>query len=437
MPQGSEDGYAKIHKIKIMQRILVSLLILVTGWVAIFAADPMSTDYSIEDCLGSAKPYPDPGGHVMYPDTLTPVFVSHVGRHGSRFLSSPKTAVELSATLHRMDSAGGLAPLGKSLLKTVEYVKEISRNRWGALDSLGMAEQRGIASRMFRAYPRLFVGGSVNAISSYSPRCVMSMYEFTHQLCRLDNNIDIQTSSGRMNSTLVRPFDTSDDYEDWLGSKEWQAPYDMFFSTTVPAAPARRLLADSGTLSNDDAVALAWSEYKVLSGLSAMGLSVDYGQFFTPEEMNALWACSNLEHYLRWTATTISAEPALLASDLLLDLIATADSAAVGKAAANVELRFGHAETLMPLLSLLRLQGCYYMTNYFDTVALHWRDFDVVPMAANLQMVMFKTSKGAVYVRFDLNERPVPLLPGSDEVYVPWQQARDYLMHCLPMHLQI
>ena len=91
----------------------------------------------------------------------------------------------------------------------------------------------------------------------------------------------------------------------------------------------------------------------------------------------------------------------------------------------------------MPLLSLMHLRGCYYLTNYFDTVALHWRDFDIVPMAANLQMVLFKTAKGRVYVRFALNERAVPLMPDSDDTVIPWNVARNYLLRCLPMHLQI
>lgn len=76
------------------------------------------------------------------------------------------------------------------------------------------------------------------------------------------------------------------------------------------------------------------------------------------------------------------------------------------------------------------------MTNYFDTVALHWRDFEVVPMAANLQMVLFRTVKGRYCVRVELNERPVSLLPDSDELYVDWTIARDYLVRCLPLHIQ-
>ena len=168
-----------------------------------------------------------------------------------------------------------------------------------------------------------------------------------------------------------------------------------------------------------------------------MGMDFDLGKYFKSDELNALWACEDLGHYLKRSASTLSTEPADVAVALLQDLISTADAAAEGKADATVQLRFGHAETLMPLLSLMHLRGCYYLTNYFDTVALHWRDFDIVPMAANLQMVLFKTAKGRVYVRFALNERAVPLMPDSDDTVIPWSVARNYLLRCLPMHLQI
>ncbi len=399
-------------------------------------ADPMATDYPVDDCLGSAKPYPAPEEPSTYPDSLTPVFVNHVGRHGARYLSSAKTTVELTAFLNRADSAGVLAPLGKELLSLARYVADISHNRWGALDSLGMAEQRGIASRMFLAFPKLFINGKVNAISSYSPRCVMSMYEFTHQLDRLNNRVELYTASGHQTSPLMRPFDVDKSYIEWSASKEWDAPYNMFFETTAPASPARRLLTDPDFLSNKEALDMSWTEYKVLVGLPAMGMAIDLEKYFTRAELNSLWACENLGHYLRRTATTLSAEPALIASDLLLDLITTTDAAVAGGNRFNVELRFGHAETLMPLLSLMRLRGCYYMTNYFDTVGLHWKDFDVVPMAANLQMILFRTDKDGWCVRFDLNERALPLFPDSTQIYIPWEDAREYLVRCLPLHLQ-
>ena len=115
------------------------------------------------------------------------------------------------------------------------------------------------------------------------------------------------------------------------------------------------------------------------------------------------------------------------------DLINTTEAFINGTNPAVANLRFGHAETLMPLLSLLRLRGCYYMTNYFDTVGLHWRDFEVVPMAANFQMILFRSKSGKYYVRVDVNDKPLPLQPNSNTLYIPWGEARDYLTRILPL----
>ena len=318
-----------------------------------FAADPTATNYTADECCGTHIPYPARQHDTALPDTLAPVFINHVGRHGARFPSSPSNTLELLRTLHRADSAKALTPLGKDLMKLADLVAARSHNRWGALDSLGMAEQRGIASRMFKAYPSLFKGGNVSAISSYSPRCVMSMYEFTHQLDRLNNNVEIITSSGRQNSQLMRPFDLDTEYLDWRDSRAWEEPYNMAYETTAPTAPARRLTGDF--LSSEDARRLSMTAYDVLSCLPSMGMANELAKYFTPEEYNALWALSNLRFYLRYSANTLSTLPADIASALLMNLISTTDAAVLGDSPQTVMLRFGHAETLMPLLSLMRL----------------------------------------------------------------------------------
>lgn len=418
-----------------------SLTIIATLLLSIFiarGADPTDTSYSFQQCEGSAIPYPVPAESVTLPDSLTAVFINHVGRHGARFPSSPKNVTALIRELAKADSAKALTPAGEELLTMAKFVSETSRNRWGALDSLGMAEQRGIASRMFRNYGMLFNDTRVNAISSYSPRCVMSMYEFTHQLDRLNNHVEITTSSGRQNSPLMRPFDLDPDFIEWVKSGDWKAAYEMQFETMMPTAPARKLFKGeyAKEMTNDDARKVSYHAFKLLQGLSAMGLPSKMERYFTREEANQAWSCTNLSHYLERTASTLSTLPAEIAAPLLTDLLTTAEAAVDGKQQYAVMLRFGHAETLMPLLSLMHLDGCYYLTNYFDTVALHWKDFHVVPMASNLQMILVKSKSGKMYVRFDLNERPIPLLPGSDIIYTPWQQAREYLLRCIPLHLR-
>ena len=404
----------------------------------LWGADPTATRYSATQCEGSLTPYPIPESGITYPDSLTPVYMNHVGRHGARYPASAAHTVALKKMLMKADSLGTITKQGRALMAIVDQVMERSHNQWGALDSLGMAEQRGIASRMLQNFPMLFMNGRVNAISSYSPRCMMSMFSFVHQLDRLNNKVEIYTSTGRQNSSLMRPFDVDQDYIDFRSSGRWEPPYYNYMEHVVPLTAIKRVLGANFPLPENkrEAKEMALMEYYVIAGLPAMMMHVDTSQFFTIEEYNALWSAFNLRQYLQRTANTISTVPADIASPLILNLVSTADAFIAGTNKNTVDLRFGHAETVMPLVSLMHLPGCYYMTNYFDTVALHWCDFNVVPMAANLQMVLFKTEKGKYYLGCYLNEQPITLIPNNPSQFVPWSDARAYLLRCVPMYYQ-
>lgn len=419
-----------------MKRITAFISVIISC-ISINAALTGKVTYNEIQCEGSAMPYPTPESSVSYPDSLTPVMINHVGRHGARYPSSASRPLAMKRALEHADSLGTITTLGKELLDVTKNVIARSNGKWGALDSLGMAEQRGIAARMFANYPNLFANGRVNAISSYSPRCIMSMYTFTHQLSRMNNRIEIFTSSGRQNSPLLRPFDIDQDYIDYREDKPYDDVLKSFIAETAPVTPIKRVLGEAYPLDDENLRELAMTEYGLLAGLSAMGYNIDVTRFFTLEEYNKLWSCNNLRQYLERTANTISTVPADIAADLLMNLINTTDEVAERRSDARVQLRFGHAETLMPLLSLMHLPGCYYMTNYFDTVESHWRNFHVVPMASNLQMILFRAKSGRLYVRIDLNEVPVTLIPDNDSIYLPWTSAKQYLMRCLPLHMQI
>lgn len=418
-----------------MRKILILFFAL---WLTqtVLGAGPMTPDFTFAQCQGSLRPYPADLNPMQYPDSLVPVMINHVGRHGARYPASSSFTLRLQRALERADSLGCITHLGRSMLALTRTVVARSEGKWGALDSLGMAEQRSIATRMFYGLKPMFKDARVRAVSSYSPRAMMSMYEFTHQLDRLDNRIEFATSTGRHNSPLLRPFDLDRDYKDLRKSSQLTDPYQIFMLETCPTEPIIRILGKNYPFIDDaEKRDLALCEYYVVAGCPAMMLSVSPSQYFTRAEINALWSCFNLRQYLQWSATTISRVPADLASALLQDLIATFEQYLAGEDIATVQLRFGHAETLMPLLSLMHLPGAYYMTNYFDTVALHWQDFNIVPMAANLQLILFRNPQsGRYYLHTRLNEQAVKLIPGRDDLYVPWTDARAYLLRCVPLY---
>ena len=386
-------------------------------------------------------PYVEPEHPVEYPDSLVPVFINHVGQHGARFAASSANCLALARVLDIADSLNTITPLGRKLKNLNEEVIRLSNGHWGALDSLGKAEQEGIAKRMFFNFTEAFSNkGTVSAISSYSPRAMMSMYSFVHQLDVLNNHLTFNTSTGRINSALLRPFDTDQDYLSFRREKTWEPPYEEYFAANCPTSAIERVVGARFPFddSSDEKQRIALIEYYVVAGLSAMGLPSQMSTYFTREEANALWSCFNLRQYLQRTATTLSSVPADIAADLVLNIIETTDSYIQSpETSPCAVLRFGHAETLMPLFSLMHIPGAYYMTNYFDTVGQHWRDFDLVPMAANIQFILFKAKgSGHYYVRVDLNEHPVALRKGDNATIFPWGELRRFLMNVVPLYAQ-
>lgn len=414
----------------ILRHVALSFSIIAAS-LSLTAATP-ATSYTWDECRGSALPYPEPTVAAAAPDSLTPVMINHVGRHGARFPSSPKSVKTIADALDKAERLGTITPDGQLLRRICAQVETATDGRWGQLDSLGEAEQAGLALRMFRTFPEPFKAGEVSALSSYVPRCRASMFAFVHELSLLDPHLNISASSGPEYTPIVRFFTVDSTYLAFRESKALKDAYRTYVSANRPLAPLERVLGSDFPFPADPAD-LAIAEYQLLAGLSAISLpSPDIATFFTPDEYNRLWSIFNLRQYLRYSESYLSASPALAAAPLLADIIATTDDFVYRSKGAPVQLRFGHAETLMPFLSLLRIDGAHFTARDLDGVASRWLDFDLVPMAANARFIVFCSDTGRYYLRFDLNETPTPLIAGNPQIYLPLNVALTHLQSLLP-----
>lgn len=376
------------------------------------------------DLFGSAKPYPDPTDTLVLPDSLTPVMINHVGRHGARFPSGPSH----TATIRRFLSAGTLTPAGRHLINIADSIDRVTAGRWGALDSLGMAEQAGIARRMVSRFPSIFTDKvRVQAVSSYVPRCVASMYSFLHEVATLDRDAAITASSGPQFSPLMRFFSVNKIYKHWADTIDTDRILTAMPQFAIADASIARLLKGAPQSTKNERLKFLMAEYSTLSIQSASGGDADtWREFLSPEEMEALWALNDARQHLIHSSSAQSLIPSAIAAPLLRNIVAEFDAYVADPTTATpVVLRFGHAETLMPLLALMQVPGCTF-TGRTDEVPNHWHNFYVVPMAANLQMVMMRSRSGGYYVVTLLNEKPVRL-PGLP-LYAPWSQLRRYLV---------
>ena len=153
--------------------------------------------------LSDYQPYPiqdqDPSSIpalTKAPKGYRPFYISHYGRHGSRWLIATRTYKEPVAFLSKAKEEGMLTPLGEDVLGRLEKVEQAVRGRYGELTKLGALQQREIAGRMFRNFPQVFKGTApVDARSTVIIRCILSMESFCQRLEELNPGLNISNDA--------------------------------------------------------------------------------------------------------------------------------------------------------------------------------------------------------------------------------------------------
>ncbi len=410
------------QSVKLLRLLIFCLLLSFYG--KLFAYETLPSQYE-----GSMMPYDfELCTPAEVPDSLQPFFINYVARHGARFLSSEKKVKNISEALDKARKTGTITPLGEEMVSLVAEVCRHTAGRWGALDSVGCVEQQRLAESMSTMWPSVTGNGVVQACATYVPRVVMSMYEFSHRLCSLNPDIQIYTGEGHQYDRLLRFFDANPVYATYLADKPWKPEYDAFVNNYISSAPARALVGD--IYSEAELRKLTLDVYGVIQSLRAAGLPAPTTRWMSAEDYRKCWEAANLEHYYARSINRFSREPAIAAIPLLRDIIDTADTAvrneSFGEIPLKAAMRFGHAETLMPLLSLCDVEGCNApdVTTAADVVS-KWRDYEIVPLGANFEIVLLQAPSGTIYALTRLNGRDVKV--GSfDSALVPWADLRDY-----------
>ncbi|MDE7347207.1 MAG: histidine phosphatase family protein, partial [Muribaculaceae bacterium] len=392
---------------------------------------------------GSMMPYDFSGAEIqpIWPDSLKPVYVAHVARHGARYISSAKKLEKLQGAISKAAAEGTLTKEGRRFDALLKGVLAATGNQWGLLSQVGAEEERRLASDLYHLLPGLLRNARANAISTYVPRVVMTMYEFNHSLTVESSGISISASEGRGFSPLLRCFTADSAYAAYRDNGDWRKVSEHLTDSIVSPEPAHRILGKSSGFSEKHLKKLTLEMYDVLQSLTAFGLPAPTDEFMSEADYRACWEVDNLEHYLRNTITPLSDLAGEASAPLLARILSDADASLGARMEANARRRagmtqsaeegydanfyFGHAETLMPLLSLMRLPGCYSDSSDFFTLYDRWRDYDVVPLGANLDIILLESPRGNSYVTLRLNGRFVAPMNGA--LIVSWSEYRVYL----------
>lgn len=380
----------------------------------------------------------------VWPDSLKPVYLARVSRHGARYISSANKLDKLREAISKASAKGSLTKEGLKFSQLVKRVEDVSEDKWGLLSDVGVEEEQRLADSLYALLPELLKTARVNAMSTYVPRVVKTMYEFNHQLAVKSSDISITASEGRVYSPLLRCFTADTAYAAYRDNGNWKEISKRLMDSIVSPEPARRLLGASYGVSDNELRKLTLEMYDVLQSLTAFGMEAPTDEFMSAEDYRACWEVDNLEHYLRNSITAVSKLAGKATAPLLARIISDADNALgnrlVADAMHNADMAatdaplyfganfyFGHAETLMPLLSLMRVDGCYDDSSEFSTLSQRWKDYEIVPLAANIDIILLESPSGVIYAALSHNGRFVAPIAGNRSVWVPWAEYKAYL----------
>ena len=361
------------------------------------------------------------------PDGYEPFYISHYGRHGSRFLTSNKKYDSVISLLQQHV----LTPFGKEILLRMQKCYDYAKGNDGALSLLGAQQHRQIAARMYAQYRQLLSQPlHVDAKSSTAMRCAMSMANCCMELRALNPSLDICIqSAARFMPVLVNKEEVAAGACDSLRKEQFQQFTD---SIVQPARFLENLFADYRDEAAGRQMMLdCWHIYADMQNLPELGIS--FRDLFTHDELFRLWQWDNAEDlYAYGILPGCSRRYHRNSHRIVEDIVSQADSVLrSGKPA--VSLRFGHDTNLASLAYLLQLSGCNGTPQDYRDAWKHWANYQVTPMAANLQVVFYRKpqqtlSPDDVLVKFVYNEteRSIPVATDCAPYY-HWKDVRQWM----------
>jgi len=409
---------------------------------------------TVKECIAADR-YFTASNYRVYPSpdesTLTPApagkkafYISHYGRHGSRYLSSKKGYTIPYKILHDADSLGRLTTLGKQVLQQLSIIIADSHERWGDLSALGKQQHRDIARRMMQRFPEVFEGNAhIQARSTTVNRCMLSMGSALQQMMSINPRLDIDMNASLSDMWYMNHQDKQ--LRDSMMTKKAKAAYKRFSEDTVHNNRLLSLLfTDTTGIHQHDND--AWLNYylikaELIQQNTDMHKQVSLSNLFTDDDLYLFWKRENGWWYIMYGPSLLNGgHQPYTQRHLLRKMIQDADSC-MRMERPGAQLRYGHETIVLPLTCLLGINGFDYQTENLDEVeSHHWWASQVFPMAANLQFVFYRSGIDDPDVVFKvlLNEQEATLpLPTDMAPYYHWRDFKQYYLKKLDEYAKL
>ena len=385
--------------------------------------------------------YPDsvPNNLTPSPKGKKPFYISHYGRHGSRYISS-RTGFD---TPYRMiahaDSVDELTPTGERVLEEMRTIMADTEHRWGELTVYGKNQHRQIAHRMIERFPEVFSGDArVKCISTVVPRCIESMGAAMVEMKQMNPNLRVTMEASQRNQWYMNHQNPK--LRNSYMTPEAKKAYEAYTSSRLGNSRLMELIFKNPDIVKEIVDEEYFNYYLIKMGLFQQNTHLKQNTYlqdlFLTDELYRMWQIDNALWYIQHGACKLNGEKQPTSQiPLLRQLIADADSCILLDKP-GAQLRFGHETVLLPLVCLMGINGFDLATDNLDELEEKgWWCSEVFPMGANLQFVFYRSSPKDqdVLVKVLLNEQEATLPIATDcAPYYHWADVRHYCMGKLP-----
>ncbi|MER6067341.1 histidine-type phosphatase [Streptomyces sp. NPDC001817] len=297
------------------------------------------------------------------PAGYTPVFTENVSRHGSRAATGGEDGDLVLALWDKAQAEDQLTEKGEEFGPAVRALTAAMQQvGYGNLSGRGRQEMRDTATRMEQRLPTLFAriadeGEKIDVVSSGQGRAVDSANEYTGALAAADPAL----------KPLIGPIRTDEDL--------------LYFHKAAGGAAYRDYIANDQRLK---------------------------------DTLNAITDQPRTHEAARSVLRRIFKEPFADAITDQVDFFQQAEAKRAGTSDLGAELRFTHAEEIIPLAALMGLPGSTEPATpgepytYADNP---WRGASVAPLGADIQWDVYEKD-GRYLVRMLYNEKETPFRAG-------------------------
>ncbi|MDE5887494.1 MAG: histidine phosphatase family protein [Muribaculaceae bacterium] len=399
------------------------------------AFNGVAEERSAYQLSGNLMAYPfvenQPPAQTPAPEGYKPFHLEHYGRHGSRWLIGGNDYLTPVLRLESAERNGKLTPLGERTLAALREIEQASHQRLGELSDKGAVQHQAIGRRMAENYPEIFNGNAdIDAKATVVIRCILSMANALEGIKSVAP--DVKPTKDASYADMW--FMNYDDKPAWpiKDKAEETVVKDFKKKHDIGNDYLNRLVTDPKFAADSVAPGIMPYLYWVLANTqSHSGQPWLLEEVFSNEELEEIWKGGNAFWFIHGGDTELTKHRLpYVQRNLLRRIIDRTDSAAVSERP-SANLRYGHDGILLNAIVLMELGDYGREINDLEQLdSLAWRDYDIIPMAGNFQLVFYRAENGDkndILVKAMINEREVSL-PGEpvSGPYYRWSDVRNY-----------